>query len=865
MNNFINKFQKYKIPTLDLGVKLPKFEIEKRHLDRLNLDDKTDDYYFLLALCLEGLDKKIGRKNPRYKEYHSRMKEELEVLKQLGFCSYLLITWDIVNHCIENKIPTGYARGSSAGSLVLFLINVTQIDSLKNGLYFQRFLSKSRAKITEVEGIKYYDGSLLMDIDLDIAFSDRKRLTNWLEEKYNGKIAKLLTVSTFSTKILLKEVAKCHLQIDESTAGAIADMIPKVFGKVKSIEESSKLSKEFEKFCKDNVETIDIAKNLYESISHFGVHPSAWIITADALNDIFPLQLTKERELVTAYSMDDALNLSIKCDILGLRCCNLIDSTCKMVGINQNEIDLNDSIIYDNLQNLQTPHGLFQIEAFCNLGVVKKLKPKNLNHLAAVISCARPGGLEFVDDFAKFIETGEFKSIHPFFDEILKESAGVPIYQEHQLKMLNKIGFSLEESEVFRRILGKKKVDEVEDCKNKIRKKCKENNLQEDIAEIVCKVISDSASYSFNFSHAISYASMCAATCYLKFKYPQQFYLSLLNLTKDEPNPIEEVSKIQSEMDYFSVKLLQPDIILSDLDFRIEDKDIRMGIGNIKGVAQKTLEKLKSFRHEYSSKFDIFNAASESKLGIGVLSALIQSGCLSKYTEDIPRSKLVLEAQLYNLLTVKEKKRVMDIAQEFKYDLVEIVKFLSKAQNGSDKSFIKESRMDTIRSKFINYKKIYDLNSRNEQLACWWYESELLGFSYSSKLIDILKKEYADILPINEAIGELNDTKVQVGGRLFDIKRGTSKNKNKYIKGKIDDGSGNSINIMIMERNFAQNSELNSGRELEESDVIVANGTKKSDIIFCDRIVNQKVKIMTKLSELRNSEKEEKVVDKITK
>ncbi len=148
MNKFLDKFETYKIPSLELGVRLPDFKIEIKYLDRLDLDSSCDDYNFLLALCLEGLNSKITKKNSKYKEYYSRMMEELRTFKELGFCSYLLITWDIINHCKENNIPTGYARGSAAGSLVLYLIGVTQIDSLKYGLYFQRFLSKSRAKIT---------------------------------------------------------------------------------------------------------------------------------------------------------------------------------------------------------------------------------------------------------------------------------------------------------------------------------------------------------------------------------------------------------------------------------------------------------------------------------------------------------------------------------------------------------------------------------------------------------------------------------------------------------------------------------------------------------------------------------------------
>jgi len=348
---------------------------------------------------------------------------------------------------------------------------------------------------------------------------------------------------------------------------------------------------------------------------------------------------------------------------------------------------------------------------------------------------------------------------------------------------------------------------------------------------------------------------MCAATCYLKFNHPKEFYLSLLNLTKDESNPTEEVSKIQSEMTYFNLKLLQPDIILSDLDFKIDGNNIRMGIGNIKGIAQKTIEKIKAFRHDYSSKFDIFNAANETKLGIGVLSALIQSGCLGGYCQDIPRSRLVLEAQLYNILTPKEKKRVIDLGGEFKYDLIEIIKNLNKIQEGASKSFIKDSRMETIRNKFKGYQEIFKLNSRNEKLACYWYEITLLGFSYSYKLADIIKDEYPDSVDISSIKEKSENDRIRIGGRIVEIKRGVGKtSKKKYLTCFINDSTGE-YKTQISERDLEKNEQLNHNIPLAIGDIVVAEGRIGKDIIWADRIVSQQIKIYSKLSELKNKEK----------
>jgi DNA polymerase-3 subunit alpha len=223
---------------------------------------------------------------------------------------------------------------------------------------------------------------------------------------------------------------------------------------------------------------------------------------------------------------------NVKLDILGLRAVSVVDDVCKSVGINVSDVDPKDQLIYDNLQNLRTPHGLFQIEAETNCRVCQKVKPKNLEELSAVLALARPGALDFVDQYAAYVEDGTYDPIHPFFDDILTSTGGVALYQEQLMKMANKIGFTLDEAEILRRIVGKKKVKEVRKWKKKIKEKVKENNLDPEISDILWKVLQDSANYSFNKSHSISYAALAATTIYLKFKYPQQFFLSLLKMTR---------------------------------------------------------------------------------------------------------------------------------------------------------------------------------------------------------------------------------------------------------------------------------------------------------------------------------------------
>ncbi|MDO8610073.1 MAG: hypothetical protein Q7R95_05965, partial [bacterium] len=822
--SFYSKFQKYSLPILENGVKLPSFDIDNQLKEKMGLDNNCSDYQFLLALCLEGIESKIGGDNPKYEDYQKRMNSELQVFNELGFCSYLLITWDIINFCKKNKIAIGRGRGSAGNSLVLFLIGVTQIDSLALGLYFERFLNKIRAKYKEINGIKYYSGSLLFDIDLDLG--DRKPLIKYLDEKYKGKIAKLPTVITYTTKTLIKEVSKYLLEVNEEKANEISDSIPLKFNKPESIENSLKESKDFEEFSENNPEVIKIAKKIYEQWKFTGVHPSAWVITADPIDKIFPLRLTKDGELCTCYTMDDSLDLAIKIDLLSLRCATLIDRVCELVNIKPEEVNINDPLVYNSLQKLETPHGLFQIESEANYRVLKAIKPKNLEQLMAVVSLVRPGCSQFISVYKDFLETGKFQSAHPFFDDVLKETAGIPIYQENLLRMANKIGFSLAESETIRKMVGKRLIEEMAEWEQKVKDKIKENNLDPKIGEILWKIMDDSKSYSFNAGHAAAYASMCAVTTYLKFKYPKEFFLVLLNLTKDEPDSLNEIASIQDELKYFNLKLLGPDIMKSGIDFSIEGNNLRFGLGNIKGIAQKSFEKLQNFKHDYPNKLSIFCSAEESGIGVGILSALIMSGAMNNYISE-SRTKSVLEAQTWSLLTKREKTKILEIAKDFDYKLFDILKFLKAYKNEKDKLFIKESRVITIRKKYDKYRQIYDQNNKHEKLAQHFYEKSLIGYCYSHKLSAILREYYGEITDIQDIKGATEDEKLTICGEISEIKYWKARNEKKTdcFKATINDTTG-SIELLLFNDRIQEN-ELQNGGKFEKGWIVVSKGRKK--------------------------------------
>ena len=851
--NFYSKFENINLGLH--GVRLPEFSIELSCKRDLNLSEDVSNYDFLRALALNGFKKlNITKQNKEYKKYIDRAKYELETLNELGFVDYILLVWDVINFCKNSNIPVGLGRGSAAGSLILYLVGVTKIDPVKYDLYFERFISKIRAKKQVIDGITYLDGSLMCDVDIDICYYNRSKVLEYLENKFVGKTSKILTLNTLSGKLLIKECGKTVGEKSEEEMTNVSSLIPKVYGQVKNIEEAYNEVDKFKEWCEENKETYQIALRLRDLIKNKGVHPSGVLLSYQNLEKICPTEFSSDKEPVSSFDMNWVSLFNIKLDILGLRSVSVVDDVCKNIGIKLEDINLNDESIYRNLQELKSPHGLFQIEAETNFRVCQKVKPKNLEELSGVLALARPGALQFVDKYAAHTNYQQSESIHPFFDEILKETGGVALYQEQLMKMAHKIGFTLDEAEILRRIVGKKKTEEIKAWQQKIEKKCKENKIPKEVSEILWKILEDSANYSFNKSHSIAYAGLAAITIYLKFNHPQQFFLSLLKMSRNEPDPIGEISKIQKEMHNFNIKLLPPHIIKSEMDFSIEKDDIRFGLLSIKGISNKSIEKLNSFRNKYSNKFEIFQAAEEADLNIGVLSALIQAGALSGFNQS--RSKVVLEAQLWNILSSKEKKYCISFADKFNYDLIKIIKHLNTFKDEKNILVIKDNRLNTIKLKYSPYLEIYNQNSKSESFANWYYEKKLLGYTYNKTLRDIFIEKRENLKYILDIFNEEINSKVVFVGQIEDVFSGVSKNekKTRYIRLKISDETA-SISCLIFNDNIENNKLLNKSKNFEEGNIVIVKGLKKDDCIFADLVAIQDHEIYMKLNDLKKIDK----------
>jgi DNA polymerase-3 subunit alpha len=846
--NFSKDFQKYDLGLH--GLRMPVFEIDQRHKARLNLVDSTSNYDFLRSLAREGFYKlNLEKGSDLYKRYIDRVNYELQILQELEFIDYIILIWDVINYCRETSIPTGPGRGSCAGSLLLFLIDVTKIDPIKYELFFERFISKARAKKTIVDGVTYFDGSLFPDVDLDNCYYNRYKVIAYLEEKFKGKTSKILTLNTLSSKLCIKESGKVVAEKQESEMNDVSSYIPKLFGQVKSLEEAVTESEKFAEWAGQNSEVYKIALKLQNLNKNKGVHPSGLLLAHSPLEESCPVELSSDKQAVSSYDMNNVTAYNIKLDLLGLRGVSVVDDVCKSLGIRYEDIDVNDVFIYQQLQDFKLPHGLFQIEAETNFKVCQKVKPKNLEQLSGVLALARPGALQFIDKYANYTNNDHYESIHPFFDDILGVTGGVCLYQEQLMKMVSKVGFSLDEAEIVRRCVGKKKVEEMKEWEQKIKDKISQQKLDPKIGEVLWRIANDSANYQFNKSHSVSYAALAAISIYLKFKYPQQFFLSLLKMSKHEPDPIGEISKIEKELVYFNIKLLPPHLLKSKEEFCIEGDNIRFGLLSVKGISEKTIMAVNEFRGEFKNKFDIFETASQANLNIGVLCALIQAGALDGDFKQ-SRSKIVYEAQLWNVLTNKEKVNAKLFGESFDYDLVKILMHMKDNKDVQGKPYIKESRLQTMRTKAEPYKKIYEINSKSESFANWFYENSIIGYSVRNKLREVFISKKDDLVYIKDIADFAEKDEVCFIGVIQECKAGVSREKKtRYFKMQISDETG-AVNTMIFSDKIDDMQNLNN-RMPKEEDIVIVTGQKFGDSVFARMVAIQTHTVYTKLSQLK--------------
>lgn len=592
---------------------LPQYEVPKGHTVESYLDFKVQ----------EGLKAKYKEITPEIEE---RVKYELGVIEQMGFSAYFLITWDFINFAKESGIPVGPGRGSAAGSIIAYALDITELDPIHHNLLFERFLNPERISMP--------------DVDIDFCIERRSEVIDYVAKKYGAdKVCQIVTFGTFAAKAALKGVARVF-NIPFAESNKLSALIPSNPGA--KIDDALQNGMELKTLYDTDPEMkklIDMAKSIEGIKNNIGMHAAGVIISHKPLNEIVPVQPSKEGIIITEYPMADLEKLGLlKMDFLGLRNLTIISKTLKMIkkrhnlDLNINQIPLDDKKTYRMLTKGETA-GIFQLESSGMKKLVRDLKPSVFEDLGALVALFRPGPLEsgMVSDFVER-KHGRQKITyaHPLLEPILKDTYGTIVYQEQIMQIFQTLaGYSLGGADMVRRMMGKKKLDEMAKQKDIFIEGAGKNGMSSKAATELFEQIEKFAEYCFNRAHSAAYAFVAYQTAYLKSHYKVEYLSALLSSVANDQDKTQ--AYIEESLKY-GIKVLPPDINKSYSEFTPDENNIRFGLASIKQVGEIVVEAIIKEREEngdFKSIYEFCTRVDSKCSNKRVLEGLIKAGAFS--------------------------------------------------------------------------------------------------------------------------------------------------------------------------------------------------------------------------------------------
>ena len=590
---------------------LPNFPIPKE----ANTSD-PDEY--LKSITESGAQNLYGEITPEIKK---RLSHELNVIKNMGFAGYFLITADFVEYAKKSSIPVGPGRGSAAGSLVSYALGITSIDPLKHDLLFERFLNPDRISMP--------------DIDIDFCIERRGEVIDYIKEQYGeNSVTQIITFGKMKAKQVVRDVGRV-MGYSFSEVDKIAKAIPNELNITldKALEKSPELKKMSEG---DFQELINHSKVLEGMHRHASIHAAGVVIAPSELTDYIPLYKSSTNDITSQYDMKGLEELGLlKMDFLGLRNLTVIDKAVALINLKEGNVDLEklsfeDDKVYELFSKGNTI-GVFQFESSGMREFLKKLKPTVLEDLIAMNALYRPGPMENIDSFIS--RKHGVKSInypHKLLEPILKETYGIIVYQEQVMQIAHEVaGFTLAEADIMRRAMGKKIKSLMEELSIKFIAGAEKKGIKKNKAREIFSLIEKFAQYGFNKSHSTAYAYVAYQTAWLKVHHPAEFMSA--NLTSEMRN-IDRVVVLINECKKMAIDVKAPDLNISFEDFRpIDNKSISYGLNAIKNVGAKALETIIAERKEngpYETIFDLCSRVDQQKVNKRVLESLIMSGSL---------------------------------------------------------------------------------------------------------------------------------------------------------------------------------------------------------------------------------------------
>ena len=600
------------------------FTFGEYHLPSFDVPDGYTAKEYLHKLCMEGFDE---RYDPNDTEKRERLQYELDMIERMGFVDYFLIVWDFIHYAKTHGIPVGPGRGSAAGSMVAYCLDITTLDPLQYSLYFERFLNPERVSMP--------------DIDVDFCYERRQEVIDYVTEKYGADhVAQIVTFGTMAARNAIRDVGRA-LNIPYGDVDVVAKLIPNE--PHITIEKAMAASEQLRQMY-DNDQTIhrliDTARSLEGMPRHASTHAAGVVITNEPVDHYVPLA-ANDGNMVTQFIMTTLEELGLlKMDFLGLRNLTVLSDAERMVKQKQpdfclNDISLNDDATYAMLAQGKTA-GVFQLESAGITNVVTGLKPHSIEDITAVVALYRPGPMQSIPRYiACKHDPSLVKYKHPLLEDILSVTYGCMVYQEQVMEVFRKLaGYSLGKADMVRRAMSKKKMEELAKERTNFIYGNEElgidgavkRGVDEKTAESIFDEIMDFANYAFNKAHAVCYAVVSYQTAYMKCHYPKEYMAALLTSILDVSN---KVSGYINACRGMGIRVLPPDINQSSEGFTVSEDGIRFGLAAIRNVGRSFLKELEKERQNnglFESFEDFCERMYSSDLNKRAVEGLIKAG-----------------------------------------------------------------------------------------------------------------------------------------------------------------------------------------------------------------------------------------------
>ena len=768
----VAKVEKYK---LDHDPIMPEFELPEGYTDK-------DEY--LRFLTYKGAAERWGTLTD---EQTDRIDFELQMIAKIGFPGYFLIVQDFLRAAREMGVSVGPGRGSAAGSAVAFCLRITDIDPIKYGLLFERFLNPDRISMP--------------DIDIDFDEDGREAVLKYVVNKYgHDKVAHIITFGSMAAKMAIRDVARVQ-KLPLPDADRLAKMVPERPGitLAEAFAEVPELAKERESSNKLIAQTLKYAAVLEGSVRQTGVHACGIIIGKDSLDNYIPLCTAKDTELyATQYDGSHVESVGLlKMDFLGLKTLSIIKDAVinikksRGIDIDIENLPLDDKKTFDLFSNGETT-AIFQFESTGMKRYLRDLKPNRLEDLIAMNALYRPGPMEYIPKFIRRKHgTEKLDYPLPVMEKYLQDTYGITVYQEQVMLLSQELaGFTKGEADSLRKAMGKKKRSIMDEMKLKFQEGCKKNGHEESVVNKIWSDWEAFAQYAFNKSHSTCYALVAFQTGYLKANYPAEYMAAVLSRNISD---IKKITTFMDETRRMGMEVLGPDVNESNVMFTVnKDGNVRFGLGAIKGVGESAVLQLIEEREKngvYRDIYDLVERVNLNSLNKKNLEAMAVAGAFDCFST-------IIRAQYFSLDTK---------GSSFIESLIRYGNNAKTIKNSNQQSLFGETGgFDMVKpepSVCPDWPKLEKLNR----------EKEVIGIYLSSHPLDDFKLEIetfatatlADLQNLRDHL----DREVTVAGMVTDTRNGISKNGKPYGSFTIQDYS-DSFRIMMFDKDFIENSKF---------------------------------------------------------